>query len=77
MWDYSYKHASGQLKLVLRPARTRLSAKNGLVNKVEFLGPWTYPPSGTNEIVRLVILTQHFPYNSKKFLSLLKYPYIF
>ena len=41
--------------------------------------PWAYFPKvvRTNEIMRSVIITQHFPYNSKMFKSLLKYLYLF
>ena len=40
---------------------------------------WTYYPNlvRTNEIVRSLILTQHFPYNSKICLFQFGYPYFF
>ena len=51
-----------------------LPVKNVLVNEVKLI-----PMVRTNEIARLVIITQHFPYmlTTVKFLSLLKYLYLF
>ena len=52
---------SARSRLVSCPARIHLPARSGLVNKVEFL-----KVGKTKEIVRSVIITLHFPYNSKK-----------
>ena len=56
-----------QLKqlLVSCPAHILLWARTGLVNEAEFLIPKVVK---TNDIVRSVVVTWHFPYNSKIYL---------
>ena len=55
--------------LVLCPTCVCLLARNSLVNKVKFLVLIPKKVVRTNEIVRSVIIMQHFPYNRKLFIS--------
>ena len=48
--------SEGEVVVVSCPARTRPLMRNGLVNKVEFLGLYSPKVVRTNEIVRSVII---------------------